>query len=228
MRLTRATKSRHPNRKGASSLSASRKTTRERYRQLEINYIFKPNPTEEQMKALAIVVELKYDQVRKFYNEKQSSLTSSLTSFASFEDSSDSFESLSDLGKNTASSITTCEHEAEGLASGTYKHDNNFLKQPEEQTSTSISQRITFQAKEPPKKPYECTWQPCKERFRRKFDWRRHEETHCPQWYWACTLSVDPGLDDQSNLQCTRQFKREDKLTEHLRKEHKCITSGSC
>jgi hypothetical protein len=70
----------HSKHRSKTGLLLPEQYMKEAYCQLEINYRFKPHLREAQMHALAIVVELPYDRVRTFYEQKQSQTSSYVSS----------------------------------------------------------------------------------------------------------------------------------------------------
>jgi hypothetical protein len=96
--------------------------------------------------------------------------------------------------------------------------------------------------------PYFCTWQDCKETFRHRYEWARHEEAmhYCP-YHWVCCLNdLESGsttlascfLCEEGAVTCkhvmdhvqfqscsnkdaaSRSFLRKDHLTQHIKRTH--------
>ena len=210
----------HPKDPSRTSLSLSDQQVKEAYRQLEINYRFKPQPTEAQMYALATVVELTYDQVRAFYQQKQSQPPSYISNSSQVNQVQG--PSVSNPAKRHCGSDSSSSPELVDSVYGTYQSDSSASIQTYERNAISRAPNLSNQVREPYQKPYECTWQACQKSFASKSDWKRHEEVHCPQWYWVCTLESRPEEKSSTSIPCTRKFKRDDHLREHLKKDHKC------
>jgi len=87
--------------------------------------------------------------------------------------------------------------------------------------------RQSFSIRDPykdPQKPtsgrdFRCTF--CGERFSRRYEWNRHEESvHVPRTCWICTR---PECVDKPDNE--RSFFRKDHLIQHLRRSHKLLES---
>jgi hypothetical protein len=224
-RRTRSLKSRSDATKDAkhrskTSFPLSEEQMKEAYCQLEINYRFKPHPTKAQMHALACVVELTYDQVRAFYEQKHSQPPLYVTNGSKLEQEL----RASNPAKRHRGSDSSSSPEPVDSAYGTYQSDSSASFQTSERSAIPKAFPLSHQIRELSGKPYECTWrgQACQKSFGSKSDWKRHEEVHCPQWYWLCPLESGPEGNSSNAMPCNRKFKRDDHLREHLKKDHKC------
>jgi hypothetical protein len=193
----------------------SKQQIKEAYCQLEINYRFKPHLTKTQLQALAIVVELPYDEVQNFYQRKQSQPPSYIST-----------SSKLGQGQHPKVSNPAKRHRRSDSSSSsaywTNQSDSTVSLQTSERNVIPRVVSSSHQIRELSPKPYECTWRDCLKSFASKSDWKRHEEVHCPQWYWICTLESRSEENSSTGIPCPRKFKRDDHLREHLKKDHKC------
>lgn len=186
---------------------------------LEINYRFKPHPTEEQMHALAVWVGLTYEEVRNFFEQKWplpvSHKARSIHSRQSLE--------VSTIAKRARASSPSSQSELIDSGYGTHQSEYSISFDGSERSNIPRFSTSYRQSKEPSVKPFECTWSACYISFASKSDWIRHEEwIHCPQNEWECTLPSILGNNTADGGTCTRIFKRDDKLRSHLKKDHEC------
>ncbi len=199
----------------------SEQQVKEAYCQLEINYRFKPRLTTAQLRALAVVVELPFDEVQAFYEQKQCKPPS----YVSNSPQSDYLlgSRVSNPAKRHRGSDSSSSSVRADSACGTSRSHSSASLQTSERNAIPRSLSLRHQVRDSSHKPYECTWRDCQKSFASKSDWKRHEEVHCPQWYWACTFgSFSEGGVSSKIIPCTRKFKRDDHLREHLKKDHKC------
>jgi hypothetical protein len=118
----------------------------------------------------------------------------------------------------------------------------------EDHHETGTRQKRLRKSAAPAKQPYFCTWLDCKETFRHRFEWARHEEAkhYCPA-HWVCCLNdhntssaalsscflCDEGaitlkhvMDHAQFQSCSnkdaasRSFLRKDHLTQHIKGTH--------
>jgi hypothetical protein len=225
--------------------SSSDRRPKDAYRQLEINYVYLPYPSEVQKQALAIVVSLSYNQVREFYDMKHSRMLVSAGDRAQSDENRGLLEiqtltkedilfsdnRLSDSAYYTCSSS---ESSATPKRAKVHEHGPVASASKEQPIKSLRGQRKTTLKKPPPNsqtaeppKPFQCTWSGCCLRFRSKRDWRRHEEqVHCLQWTWTCPVPVVTNRQNPNKAICGRVFKRDDKFRDHIRDDHGC-TVGS-
>lgn len=200
----------------------SEQQRKEAYFQLEIFYRFKPDLTEAQIEALAVVVELSCDEVQAFYQQKKSQPPSYVFNGSTPRHGQGlrpSHPAKRSRGSESSSSPETIQS-----TYGPSRSDSSVSLQTSERGAIPRTPSLNRQIREPSQKPYECTWRVCSMSFASKSDWKRHEEVHCPQWEWICTFESWPAENSSNAIPCARlPFKRSDHLREHLRKDHKCI-----
>jgi hypothetical protein len=138
---------------------------KEAYCQLEISYRFKPHLTKAQMHALTIVVELPYDQVRTFYEQKQSQTPS-------YVSSSSQVPRVPNPAKCHGGSDSSSSSGVVDSACGTYQSDSGASLQTSERNAIPRAINLSNQIREPSQKPYECIWRACQKIFASKSDWR--------------------------------------------------------
>jgi hypothetical protein len=204
----------------------SEQQVQEAYFQLEIFYRFKPHLTESQLQALSVVIELPYDEVYAFYEQKRSQPLSHVSN-----------GSQSDHGQGSRAEHPAKRHRGSDSSSssvpvnsayGISRSGSSTSLQPSERNTISRALSLRYRVGEQSQKPYECTWRlpNCQMSFATRSDWKRHEEVHCPQWNWLCTFEIWPERKTSKAIRCTRDFKRSDHLRDHLKKDHKCLDTS--
>jgi hypothetical protein len=193
----------------------------EAYFQLGFFYRVKPHLTTKQLEALAIVVELSYDEVQAFYQQKKSQPPLYVAHSLQFRHGQS--RSISRSAKRFRSSDLSSSPEPINTSYKPSRSDSSASLQTSERSAIARTPSLNLQARELSQKTYECTWRACLMSFASKSDWKRHEEVHCPQWEWICTFTSQSAGKSSNVIPCSRlPFKRSDHLREHLRKDHKC------
>ena len=143
----------------------------------------------------------------------------SSTDVLSFSINGHGYDSVSMSGISSANSASSNVSQA---SHGSWAGRKGRKRSKIEERSKNEGRRSRKHSKSQPGTcTFVCTW--CRQRFRRKDSWKRHEESeHCPQKEYVCLLNGPTEMDAQGSPLCAFcriPFPSEDHLREHRAQE---------
>ncbi|KAH0557175.1 hypothetical protein GP486_005032 [Trichoglossum hirsutum] len=162
-----------------------------------------PFPNRQEKQALATLCKLTYERVHNWFNNNRRRQKPESPEY-SWDQQTSSFTSLSEADSGYQSLMSTALHATtpSRLVTGS--------------THAAVDRLSPEDTK---RKPYQCTFG-CDNRFSTRSDFRRHEETHCPQNEWICCYKLPPVLGEEG-IKCV--FCDEMNPTaNHINREHNC------